>query len=88
MLFFSWWFLLSSKGWMERRVSNDSLRCLDVGRAAETLRVRDARECKVFGENVKFLERPIKEIDLLVQCRVTFGRQGIGEIRSWRDRVR
>ena len=65
---------------MQRRVSNGPLRWLDVGRAAETLRVRDARERKVFGENVKFLERPIKEIDLLVQRRVAFGGERIGEI--------
>ena len=64
---------------MQRRVSNDSLRWLDVGRAAETLRVPDARE-RGLRQNVKFLERPIKEIDLLVQRRVAFDGERIGEI--------
>ena len=41
---------------------------------------RDARERKVFEQNVKFLERPIKEIDLLVQRRVAFGGERNGEI--------
>ena len=40
--------------------------------------IRDARECKVLGESVRFLDHSIKAIKLPVRCGRTLGRQGVG----------